>query len=397
MAASTFSIFFAVLGSICGAFWLCSRQCVAGALEGNEQQLIFWGEWFGLLFVTTLAILTFELWIPLAVVRLWGTNIVAKCWPFWRWMTIICFIPRFGATFFEIFFSRLAGVQNGDDDEDHFEEEIRTIVSEGHREGLLEEDARGMIEGVIELGDVSVSEIMTPRTDMVSIPLTMEWDEMLRFVITIPHSRVPVYDKSRDDIVGILFVKDLMKELVKPNPAYRSNWQSLLKEPHFVPETKPVGVLMQEFQRVGKRAPDSDESGEVVEDSSPRMHIALVLDEYGGVSGLVTLEDILEEIVGEIVDEHDPVVEEADIREISPGVFEVLGKVHIDELNEKLELELPEDEDFDTIAGYIFSSLGHVPKTGESLEFANRRITVIKVTTRRIEKVRIEPLTAPDS
>ncbi len=154
-------------------------------------------------------------------------------------------------------------------------------------------------------------------------------------------------------------------------------WSPLLREPYFVPETKPVDVLLQEFQRTGN-------------------HMAVVLDEYGGVSGLVTLEDVLEEIVGEIIDESDPDLVDG-IKTLGQGVAEVLGRVHIDEINERLETALPEDGDYDTIAGYAFSELGRIPAVGEQLTRENVRITVLEATRRRIERVRIEVLDAVHS
>jgi CBS domain containing-hemolysin-like protein len=310
--------------------------------------------------------------------------------------------------FFNVFFHRLAGQTEEPDDEEAFEEEIRTMVTEGHREGLLEEDAREMIEGVIELSDFTVSEIMTPRTDMKSISNALSWDEMLAAVIATPHSRIPVYKDNRDDIIGVIHAKDLLRELVKNDPLQRCPWTELMTEPLFVPETKPVDTLLQEFQNtkpIGSSKNISDKTGSnqtvscknsTDEDISQRAkgHLAIVLDEYGGVSGVVTLEDILEEIVGEIVDEHDPMVVTEEIKELDTETFEVLGKVRIDELNETLDLDLPEEEDYDTIAGFIFSTLGHVPSVGETVDFEHEgklsRFTVIEATRRRIEKIRIK-------
>ena len=191
------------------------------------------------------------------------------------------------ARFVDAVLHRLAGRPPDEPDEESFEEEIRTIVTEGHREGLLEEDAREMIEGVIELGDVDVSQIMTPRTDMISHSRRRSpGTRPSQLVIKPGHTRIPVYGKNRDDIVGILYIKDLLPELAKPPQDRVQPWTKLLRQPVFVPETKPVDALLQDFQR-------------------GRHHMAVVLDEYGGVSGLVTMEDVLEEIVGEIVDEYD--------------------------------------------------------------------------------------------
>ncbi len=317
-------------------------------------------------------LLAVETWIPRAVAELWAAWLVYYTFPFWRGLSAVMTPTVLGVRFADGLLHRLAGRTPEPDDEDTIEEEIRTIVTEGHREGLLEEDAREMIEGVIELADVDVSEIMVPRTDMVTVPVTMSWSDLIPFVVGAGHTRIPVYEKSRDDIVGILYAKDLLPELAKGADEPVTPWTTLLREPYFVPETKPVDVLLQEFQRT-------------------RNHMAVVLDEYGGVAGLVTLEDVLEEIVGEIEDEYDKVLM-AGIRDVSPGVIEAAGRVHIDEINEHLGLDLPDDEDYDTIGGFVFSQLGHVPVAGEKTLWKNARVTVLEATRRRVERVRIENL-----
>lgn len=319
-----------------------------------------------------LVLLVVEIWIPWTVARLWAEPFLYYTWPLWQVARYLAAPFVLGARFIDTIFHRLANRTPEQPDEESFEDEIRTIVTEGHREGVIEEDARGMIEGVIELSDVVVSEIMTPRTDMVSMPRSLTWQEALDFAVKVGHTRIPVHEKTRDDIVGILYAKDLLPELAKSPDLPRVTWTSLLREPHFVPETKPVDVLLQEFQR-------------------DRTHMVVVLDEYGGVSGLVTMEDVLEEIVGEIVDEYDTDLVDG-IRQLDDDSAEALGKVHIDEINERLELQLPEDGDFDTIAGYVFTELGHVPVEGEELTRQNVRITVMEATRRRIERVRIEIL-----
>ena len=264
-----------------------------------------------------------------------------------------------------------------EDEEDAFEDEIRTIVTEGHREGLLEEDAREMIEGVIELSDVDVSEIMTPRTDMKSIPKNLSWDEMIQVVSELGHSRIPVYNENRDDIVGILVTKDLL-QLISKNysnlPNIAIDWTEHMRDPYFIPETKPVDVLLQEFQQTHN-------------------HMVIVLDEYGGVSGLVTMEDVLEEIVGEIIDEHDTEDEEAEIVDIDENTIEVLGKTHIDKVNERLNISLPDELDFDTIGGFAFTEFGHIPLPDEQFVWQDRvRVSVLNATRRRITKLRVEIL-----
>ncbi len=320
--------------------------------------------------VGSLLLLAVEIWIPWAVARLWSETFVYFTWPFWRAVYIVLTPLILGAKFFDTVFHRLAGRPPEQPNEESFEDEIRTIVTEGHREGLLEEDAREMIEGVMELGDVDVSEIMTPRTDMVSIPTSLSWKELLDLIISKGHTRIPVYERNRDDIVGLLYSKDLLPLLAEGAAEPSRPWTSILREPFFVPETKPVDVLLQEFQR-------------------SRNQMAIVLDEYGGVSGLVTMEDALEEIVGEIIDEYDKDLVDG-IRKLPDGAAEVLAKVHIDEINERLGLTLPEDGDFDTVGGLVFSELGHVPLVGEELTMDTVRLTVLEATNRRVLRVRIE-------
>jgi CBS domain containing-hemolysin-like protein len=365
------------------------------------SELVFWGsdgvDWSTILLLQNWLILSVllviflvaaEFWIPRTVSKIWGTHIIYYTWGVWDLLSYVMYPFIFCDRFFDIFLHRLAGeVEESDDEESAFEDEIRMMVTEGHREGLLEEDAREMIEGVMELGDFIVSEIMTPRTDMKSIPENLTWEEMLNEVIAIPHSRIPVYRENRDEIVGVIHSKDILKELAIADIGSRRAWTELMKEPLFVPETKPVATLLQEFQ-------NTKPSGEEESTQRAKGHLAIVLDEYGGVSGIVTLEDILEEIVGEILDEHDPVIETVDIREVESRVFEVLGKVRVDELNETLRLNLPEEEDYDTVAGFIFSTLGHVPEIGESVEYEHETqkatFTVTEATRRRIEKVKVK-------
>ena len=312
-------------------------------------------------------------WIPWSASRVFSTGFLFYTWPLWRALSVIAAPLVWGAKLVDVTLHRIVGRTPQTVDEETIEEEIRTIVSEGHREGLLEEDAREMIEGVMELGDAHVSEIMTPRTDMHMLQVDMPWDELVSDVIEAAHTRIPVFDSNRDDIVGILYSKDLLPELATGDVVSRTPLRDLVRKPVFVPETKPVDDLLQMFQLL-------------------RTHIAVVLDEYGGVSGLVTIEDVLEEIVGEIVDEYD---KEADleIERIDQDTCEALGRTHVDEINQAMSIELPDDGDFDTIAGFIFTELGRVPLPGESLIWQGKvGIHVLEASNRRIERVRIERL-----
>jgi CBS domain containing-hemolysin-like protein len=207
---------------------------------------------------------------------------------------------------------------------------------------------------------------------MSSLQVGLSLEDAVKFVISSGHTRIPVYDKSRDEIIGILHMKDLLPELVKPLDARAADVSKLLRPALFVPETKRLDALLEEFQQ-------------------NRSHMAVVLDEYGGVCGLVTIEDVLEEIVGEIVDEYDDDLVDG-IKSIDERTSEALARVRIDEVNERLGLRLPETGDFDTIGGFVFSHLGHIPSVGEQVTIDDVRLTVMDVTRRRIERVRIEVL-----
>ena len=367
----TLALITSTLLVVSSAYWTLLKATRDGipAIPADQPWVLF-----GLLVLCLSLVLSFvKLWIPWSIVRLWGTGFVYHTWRMWRLICTIFSPLLFTSKIVDAFFHRVAGrtpeVPNGDT----FEDEIRSIVTEGHREGLLEEDAREMIEGIIDLGEAEVSEIMTPRTEMHTLHVGLPWQDMLKYVIQEGHTRIPVFDKSRDDIIGILYSKDLLPELANNTNQSERPLQEILRPAYFVPETKAVDDLLAEFQK-------------------NRTHMAIVLDEYGGVSGLVTIEDVLEEIVGEIIDEYDEELVE-EIRKIDAFTCEALGRVHIDEINEQLSLDLPEDKDFDTIAGFVFHELGRVPAVGEVLDHEETvRITVLEASPRRIERLKIEVL-----
>ncbi len=313
--------------------------------------------------------------VPWTASRLFSAHVLYYCWPLFGVLALVA-SPIVGfAQLLDTVLHRVFGRTAPQMDEESLEEEIRTIVTEGHREGLLEGEAREMIEGVIELGDADVAEIMTPRTDMHMVQVDLAWDELLADVTSAGHTRIPVYDTNRDDIIGVLYSKDLLPELAKPVDDPRKPLRELIRKPLFVPETKAVDDLLSMFQQ-------------------ERTHIAIVLDEYGGVAGLVTIEDVLEEIVGEIVDEYDEDVEEA-IEQKAEDVFEAAGRAHMDEINSAMSVELPDDGDFDTIGGFVFTEFGRVPAVGESLLWNDLiKITVLEATRRRIDRVRLERIQA---
>lgn len=354
----------AVLAIVTGAQWALDRwQLLIGA--GASWLWVISG--LGLTWIVGVV------WIPWVLSRVLAEGFLFFSWPVWRALAVIAMPLLWGVRLIDTALHRIAGRTPQRIDEETVEEEIRAIVTEGHREGLLEEDAREMIEGVIELGEADASEIMTPRTDMRMLQVETPWEDLLADVIQTGRTRIPVYDKNRDDIVGILYSKDLLPELATGNAHSRTPFRDLLRKAVFVPETKPVDDLLQMFQQT-------------------HTHIAVVLDEYGGVSGLVTIEDVLEEIVGEIVDEYDQ--EEAEeIQKIDEDTCEALGRTHVDEINEAMRIELPDDGDFDTIGGFVLTELGRVPLPGESLVWQDRvQISVLEASKRRIDRVRIRRL-----
>ncbi|MBN1421250.1 MAG: HlyC/CorC family transporter [Planctomycetes bacterium] len=255
------------------------------------------------------------------------------------------------------------------------EEDILSAVEEGEREGVLREGEKRMIESIIEFRDVEVKEVMTPRTEMVAIRADAPCSEAINLIRRSGFSRIPVYQGSRDSIAGILYAKDILFAWGDADPAERPV-EDLARKAYFVPETKKVSTLFAEFR-------------------NQRFHIAIVLDEYGGTAGLVTLEDIVEEIVGDISDEYAPRETKARIRRIDARTIEVDGRVHVDELNEEYGLSIPAEGDYETIGGFLFASLGTVPRTGDSLETDGLRFEILEADERRILWVRIRATPAP--
>ncbi|HMP05546.1 MAG TPA: hemolysin family protein [Lacipirellulaceae bacterium] len=361
-----------IIGNVLAAVGIVSGAAWAGARWDFSIHASV-GAALGVAAALGLALVMLRTWAPWAGARLFAEGFLCRTWPMWKTLSTLIVPLALGARLLDAVLHRLAGRQSVNADEQAIEEEIRTIVGEGHREGLLEDEAREMIEGVIDLGDAFVSQIMTPRTDMNMLHVDAPWDQMLAEVIESGHTRIPVYDKTRDDIVGMLYSKDLLPELATGASAPRTPLRELVRKPLFVPETKPVDDLLTMFRQL-------------------RTHIAVVLDEYGGVSGLVTIEDVLEEIVGEIDDEFDPESIE-EIQRIDENTCEALGRTHIDEINAVMDMELPEDGDYDTIGGLVFSELGRVPQAGESIVWQDQvRVSVLEATRRRIDRVRIERL-----
>jgi CBS domain containing-hemolysin-like protein len=247
------------------------------------------------------------------------------------------------------------------------EEEIRSMAEVGSEEGAIEEEEKDLIHSIFEFGDTVVREVMTPRPDVVSIEVSESLDQVLDMVVRHGYSRIPVYRETLDDIVGIVYAKDVLREMHALGERARPLVE-LIRKPQFVPESKKVSDLLRDMQR-------------------EKFHVAIVVDEYGGFAGLVTLEDLLEEIVGEIVDEYDR--EEPQVEPAGDGRYRVNARLPVDELNELLDTELP-DEEWDTVGGLMMGILGRLPAQGENVEFQDLRFTAERVQGRRISKILIE-------
>ena len=246
--------------------------------------------------------------------------------------------------------------------------ELVTVLREAAERGLLDSEALTMLEGVLEVSDLQVRDIMVPRAQMVCVRRDDPASTLLPVVVESGHSRFPVMDADRDDIVGILLAKDLLRLCIS-DARERFDIREYMRPSVFVPESKRLNVLLKDFRR-------------------NRNHMAIVVDEYGGVSGLVTIEDVIEQIVGEIDDEFD-VEDDHNIRKEGDRQYTVRGVTRIDEFNEYFGSRLSEEEGFDTVAGLLMKQLGRLPRRGETLSIDGLEIRVMRADRRRIDLLRV--------
>ncbi|MEP6713969.1 MAG: hemolysin family protein [Terriglobia bacterium] len=262
----------------------------------------------------------------------------------------------------------------------HSAEELKLIVSLSRFSGILPEKEEDMIHRVLDLEEASVREVMKPRHDIASVPIASSLDQVLEAMVTTQHSRLPVWDEAPEDMVGVVFFKDMLRvwherrtniRLGRPAPQFVLG--RIMRKPLIVPETKPLLQMLEEFRE-------------------RHTHMALVVDEFGTVTGLVTVEDVLEQIVGEIEDEFDDKMEPH-----APELSEVEldGATGIRDLDSIYDIDLPANAGFETIAGYMLYKLGHIPKPGESVIFGGRRFTVTAMERNRISRVKVEKIPVP--
>jgi CBS domain containing-hemolysin-like protein len=252
------------------------------------------------------------------------------------------------------------------------EDEIKALVDEAERDEVIEEEEREMIHSVFEFGDTILREVMVPRPDMVAVPVTTSLQEVLELILRTGFSRIPVYQRDIDDVVGLAYAKDVLRRL--HDGQADKPLADILRPAPFMPESMRAAECLREMRR-------------------RKSHMVIVIDEYGGTAGLVTIEDLLEEIVGEIADEYDS--EEPNVEPLPDGDYRVNARLGIDEVNELLDVELPSTE-WDSIGGLLFNVVGGVPREGQEVEFQGLRLRAERVQGRRIGRVRIHRLSPPE-
>lgn len=267
-----------------------------------------------------------------------------------------------------ILIGRILGVEVKTENIMFTEEDLISFVNVGEAEGIIEEEEKEMIHSIVGLGETNAKEIMTPRTSMFAVEGNKTLDDIWEEMIEAGFSRIPVYEETIDNIIGVLYTKDVLNYL----KAHSTDTQvkELVREAYYVPETKSIIEILQEFK-------------------SKKVHIALVLDEYGGIGGVLTIEDLLEEIVGEIRDEFDNEEEES-IKEIDDNRYEIDAMLDIETINKSLNIDLPISEDYESLGGLIMSELGKIPAKGDIVDFQDVKLVVVEVEKMRVSKVEIQ-------
>ena len=309
--------------------------------------------------------------LPWAVSRAKGEVILYHCWPVLNIISGATTPLWNAAARMDRLTHRLFGVSEPDrDTASLLTDELLTLIDEGRRTGVFVLGPTQMIHRLLRLHEEDVTSIMVPRTEMVTIGAMITLEEAVRFIAESGYSRIPVIRESIDDVTGILYAHDLLKSVAEGGDLGNQTVDSMQREVLYVPESQSISVLMESMRQ-------------------KKMHMAIVVDEYSGVSGLVTMEDILEEVVGEISDEFDA-EEEPLIEECADGVTEVDARAHIDDLNDQFGYELPEGGDYETVAGFLLQHFGRIPREGESCQCGTIRLTVLEAGERQVRRVRLE-------
>jgi len=246
------------------------------------------------------------------------------------------------------------------------EEEIKSMIKTAEEEGSIKEIEKKMIHSIFEFDDINVDEIATPRADMTLIESKASLANAINIVLRKNFSRIPVYEKNRDHIVGIIYAKDLMLQMSRGK--HNTLIKKIMKQPYFVPESKKISNLLRQFQK-------------------RKEHMAIVIDEHGSVTGLITMEDVLEEIVGEIMDETDKI--DPHIKKLGNNVWIVNGKTELEEINDILKIGI-KGKDYDTISAFILQHTEKIPNEGEEIDYDNFKLKIEEIESNRISKVKIE-------
>lgn len=332
----------------------------------HKEALIFTD--YVLVFIISMAIFSvFSVAIPHAWAKYAGEKVLSRTYKIIMFFAAIASPVLYTLKFYDAVIRRLAGVveTTPEEQQEEKQEEFLTDLEQQRMKGVVDQEEQEMIENVLELSETSADEIMTPRTDIVAVDVNSDLQTILETITSAGHSRVPVYEKNIDSIIGFIYAKDLLAEIGNTSAEFRL--REKIRKAYFVPETKLLRTLLHEFQ-------------------NQKLHIAVVLDEYGGTAGIVTIEDVLEELVGEITDEYEETVPEY-IKEIDKDTIEMDARTYIDDANDRFELNLPEDEDYDTLGGFVFSHLGYIPKTGETFDYENLEFTISSAETRKIKRI----------
>jgi putative hemolysin len=251
------------------------------------------------------------------------------------------------------------------------EEEVRILIKEGGKHGVFEPTEEKILQSVFEFTDMSVKEVMVPDTQMVAIQIDRSSQEVLSIIEEEQFSRYPVFGRELNDIRGILYAKDFLTTFAKTGQV---DIRKIVKPPYFIPETMKISLLLREMQR-------------------KRIHMALVVDEYGGVAGLVTMEDLVEEIIGEIRDEHDI---ESPVIQLSDGTMLIDASISLRDLKEDHHIALPESSEYETLGGFLMTALQKIPQSGDMVEMEGKRMRIVEMVGQRISKVKLERLPVPN-
>ncbi len=290
---------------------------------------------------------------------------------YWKVMAVLMWLPFLPFRLVHNGMGYLIRRGEQEDPEDKAEDDIMAVVSLMEATGRIQETERDMIEAVLRLNEITAAEVMTPRTDMTAISIESSLEEAYVAIQESGHSRMPVYKENRDVIIGVLYVKDMIASRKDTEGTVEQTVESLMRQPLFIPESNCITDVLSSLRQ-------------------DRVHLAVVLDEYGGTAGVVTLEDIVEEVFGEIEDEYDEVKEE-DVRRLDDASLDLDARMKVQEVNERFDINLPENDRYESIGGLVTCMCGHIPEEGEEWtdEARNCQMQVLEATDRRVVRLRL--------